>query len=111
MKIAHDFHIHTNLSICANETAQPGHYLKKAKELGLKKIGFSNHFWDDRIEVYVDAGCEWGGWFYRDQNYEHLQLLRPQLAELDFGGVEVYFGCEIEYDRKRRDISITEETA
>ena len=35
MRINHDFHIHTNLSLCAAETVTAEHYIKKAKELGI----------------------------------------------------------------------------
>ena len=44
MKITHDFHIHTHLSHCGHPSAQVEHYMKTAKELGLKKIGFADHF-------------------------------------------------------------------
>ena len=43
MRINHDFHIHTNLWLCAAETLTAEHYINKAKELGLNKIGFTNH--------------------------------------------------------------------
>ena len=47
--ITHDFHIHTSLSFCAKESATIDAYVKIAKNIGLKKIGISNHFWDSKI--------------------------------------------------------------
>ena len=44
MKITHDFHIHTHLSVCAKDSATVEHYAEVAKNLGLKKLGFADHF-------------------------------------------------------------------
>ncbi len=45
MKTTHDFHIHTTLSKCATkENATMENYVNHAKKLGLKKLGFANHF-------------------------------------------------------------------
>lgn len=103
MNITHDFHIHTKLSPCAKETATVQHYLKKAKELQLKKIGFADHFWDSAIKGANE--------FYEPQSYEHLLQLKSELSELNTDGIEVFWGCEAEYDAVRRDVAITEETA
>lgn len=103
MKIQHDFHIHTALSLCASETATVDNYLKIAKNIGLKKLGFSNHFWDDRIEGAND--------WYKQQNYQHLSLLKPELEKAAGSGIQLYFGCETEYDYIHHGVAITEETA
>ena len=102
MRVLHDFHIHTTLSKCAKETATVENYLQIAKELGLRKIGFANHFWDESIEG--------ANGFYKPQNYEHLVRLLPELEKID-SKLQVYFGCETEYDPLRHDVAITEEKA
>lgn len=103
MKIEHDFHIHTNLSYCAKKDATAEHYIATAKKLGLKKIGFSDHFWDDTIEG--------ANGFYQGQNYEHVALLKAELERVPKEGVTIYFGCETEYDPAHHGAAITEETA
>ncbi len=48
MKINHDFHIHTHLSLCADKSATAEAYAKIFKELGLKKaVGI----WSASIEI------------------------------------------------------------
>ena len=103
MKIQHDFHIHTELSLCANETATVDNYLEIAKNIGLKKMGFSNHFWDDGIE----GASDW----YKRQNYQHLLQLKPELEKAAGSDIQLYFGCETEYDPFHHGVAITEETA
>lgn len=87
--INHDFHIHTKLSLCADRGAEAKLYIEKARELGLKKIGFANHFWDEKIPANEE--------FYEIQNFKHNIVLREELKKLDKSGVEVYFGFEGEY--------------
>lgn len=103
MRIEHDFHIHTNLSLCAKEDATVEHYITTAKKLGLKKIGFSNHFWDSAIEGANS--------FYRAQDYEHVAMIKKELARVEGEDVTIYFGCEAEYDPIHHGVAMTEETA
>lgn len=103
MKIEHDFHIHTTLSLCANETATVENYLATAKKLGLKKLGFSNHFWDSAI----GGAIEW----YQQQDYEHVARLKLELDRVTAEDVKIYFGCETEYDPVHHGVALTEETA
>ncbi|MBQ7840188.1 MAG: PHP domain-containing protein [Lachnospiraceae bacterium] len=103
MKIEHDFHIHTNLSLCAKPTATPEYYLKTAQRLGLKKIGFSDHFWDSAFEAPNE--------FYRKQDYAHVSMLKTELERVQKDGVRVFWGCEAEYDPVHHGVGITEETA
>jgi len=114
MKITHDFHIHTHLSHCGHPSAQVEHYMKTAKELGLKKIGFADHFWDSPIDGSLIPG--WGFYAPEDgklehQNYEHLLRIKPELEKYADPDVQVYFGCETEYDPIHRGVAVTEETA
>ncbi len=103
MKISHDFHIHTNLSICADRSVGLDTYIENARKSGLKKIGIANHFWDNTIECGIS--------FYNIQNYEHLAKIIPEIKEKSNDELKIYFGCEAEYDYKHRGVSITEETA
>ncbi|MBO5199275.1 MAG: PHP domain-containing protein [Lachnospiraceae bacterium] len=103
MKIEHDFHVHTNLSLCAQQSATLDGYIRKAKEIGLKRIGFSDHFWDEKIEG--------ANGFYRPQNYEHVASLLPEIGKLDEPELKIYFGCETEYDPYHHGVAITEEIA
>lgn len=102
MKITHDFHIHTGLSVCADKDATVEHYIAKAKELGLKKIGFSNHFWQSELEGAVD--------FYRTQDYAHVAQIKPELEQYRDCGVELFYGCECEY-HPSLGVAMTAETA
>lgn len=103
MRITHDFHIHTNLSSCAKETATVAYYVDMARKLGLQKIGFTDHFWDDKIP---GADKE-----YHSQNLAHILQLKPFLEKMKTVDIQLYFGAESEYDPIRRDIAITEESA
>ena len=103
MKIEHDFHIHTTLSLCANETATVENYLATAKKLGLKKLGFSDHFWDSAI----GGAFEW----YQKQDYEHVVQLKSELERVTGEDVKIYFGCETEYDPIHHGVALTEEAA
>ena len=104
MKVTHDFHIHTDLSICANETATLDNYIGIAKKLGLKKIGISNHFWDSKIPGVNE--------FYDIQDYDHVAQIRPEIDKANAKeDIKIYFGCECEYDPVHRDVAVTEETA
>ena len=103
MKIEHDFHIHTDLSICANETATLDNYIEIAKKLGLKKLGIANHFWDSKIDGAFD--------FYKIQDFSHISKLKPEIEKANTAGLKIYFGAEAEYDPNHHDVSVTEEVA
>ena len=103
MKITHDFHIHTSLSLCAKETATLQHYIKKAKELGLKKIGIADHMWD----ATVPGARSW----YQKQGFDHISKIREELASIDTEGVQVYLGCETEYYAPEHRIALNEAVA
>ena len=104
MKITHDFHIHTNLSLCAVETATVANYIERSRKMGLTKLGFADHFWDETVGYCLND-------FYKPQNWEHVQVLRAELEALKPDDLQFYFGCEAEYDPVNRGVGITEETA
>lgn len=103
MKINHDFHIHTSLSLCAKQSATLDNYIEQAKKLGLNKIGISNHFWDELFPVDID--------FYQIQNFLHIENIKTEIERKKNCGLNIYFGCEAEYDPKRADISVSEAVA
>ena len=100
MKITHDFHIHTHLSVCAKDSATVEHYADVARKLGLNKLGFADHFWDET------CGEPWNN-FYKRQGLEHVKELKAELAATDFGGAMIYFGCETEYNPITKSAAIT----
>lgn len=102
MFLYHDMHIHSHYSPCANATATVTHYIKKARELGLKKIGFADHMWDSAVECTIPD--------YRMLTYEHISQIKAEAAALDADGIEILFGCETECD-KNGTIAVSEEVA
>lgn len=107
MNIKHDFHIHTDLSICANNTATLDNYINIAKDLRLEKIGIANHFWDSRIsgafEFYTVPNAT--------QSFEYIKSLEPQIRKASSQELKIYFGGEAEYAPMHHDISVSEEIA
>lgn len=104
MKITHDFHIHTNLSVCAVESATVANYVERSRAWGLTKVGFADHFWDEKVGYCPND-------FYKPQNWEHVRTLKEELAALKPDDLQFYFGCEAEYDPVNHGVGITEETA
>lgn len=102
MFINHDLHIHTHYSPCANSTATAEHYINKARELGLKKIGFADHMWDSAVECTIPA--------YRPLTFEHISQIKAEVSELHVSDIEILYGCETECD-KNGTIAVGEEVA
>ena len=72
-KIDHDYHIHSQLSLCSQHPEQtPARILQYAEERGLKKIVLTDHFWDDNAPGMPDK--------YRDREYDPYGE-RPKLAD------------------------------
>lgn len=105
MKVTSDFHIHTHRSVCAPKNGKngAGDYVRYAKEIGLRKIGFADHFWDGCFPGAND--------FYKPQNFEHVATVREELTALRGEGVSLFFGVEAEYDPYRHGVALSEETA
>ena len=110
-KIDHDYHIHSQLSLCSQHPEQtPARILQYAEERGLNKIVLTDHFWDDnapgmpdkyRDREYdpygerpklADRGESTARW-YRMQNFAHISRSLP-LPKSD--KVEFLFGAETE---------------
>ncbi len=103
LDIKHDFHIHTERSLCAYRDAFATDYIKEAKTMGLKKIGFADHFWDSAYKPLDFI-------FYEPQNYDHLATIIDEIKNADTEGIDVFFGCEAEYSPEH-GVAITEECA
>ncbi|MBQ9085713.1 MAG: hypothetical protein IJY47_00840 [Clostridia bacterium] len=123
-RIDHDYHIHSQLSLCSRDPQQtPGRILQYAVERKLERICLTDHFWDDNapgmpdkyrdreydpygeLPKIEDRGEKTARW-YRMQNYAHISRSLP-LPQAE--GVEFLFGAEtdLQYDLK---LGITKET-
>lgn len=104
MKIEHDFHLHTHLSVCGQDDATIENYMRSAKELGIKKIGIADHMWDAKVpfvESMRHSRAAGGGdvvlnW-YRRQDIAHCREILAELEQVDTTGVEFFFGGEVDY--------------
>lgn len=89
MLIDHDVHVHTKLSACCSDaTATPENILSRARECGLRTIGFADHLWD--------SSCPGASPWYTPQDLAHVLQIRSQLPPAA-DGVRVLCGCESEY--------------
>lgn len=87
--VDHDYHIHSQLSLCSDDPGQTtAAILQYAKDNGLSKIVVTDHFWDST----VPGASEW----YEQQDYAHISkaLPLPQDPQVQF-----LFGCETEMDQ------------
>ena len=103
MKYYHDFHIHTVHSGDADRNATVETYVAAAKEMGLSQLGFAEHFWDDRIEGAFP--------FYVPQTFAKVSQTREEIKRSQNQGMELYFGCEVEYDPAHKAPALTPEIA
>ncbi len=98
-KIDHDYHIHSQLSLCSKDPEQTAeNILKYAERNHFTEIVVTDHFWDSA------AGA--AKFPYDIQNYAHISsiLELPQSNQVKFR-----FGCETELDKDFR-LGITEAT-
>ena len=83
--IDHDLHIHTLLSRCAkHEENTVENIIACAKEINLKKIAFTDHFWDEEIKCDVPGG---------KVGFDIIKKSRPLPKDKD---IKALFGCEAE---------------
>jgi HisJ family histidinol phosphate phosphatase len=89
LKINHDFHVHTYLSsCCADERQLPVNIVPRARELGIERIGFTDHLWANPAYPPND--------FYLPQTANQIKMLREILHGIKVEGVKIYVGCEAE---------------
>ena len=103
MRIDHDIHTHTLFSSCCYDPAATMKaFVSKARELGHRVIGISNHLWDEKVE----GASDW----YRGQCIEYGFEAKYAIPE-DTGGVRVLFGVETEYRGMSDILGMTAQTA
>ena len=103
LKLEHDFHVHTHLSSCAKDSATIAHYVAKARELGIKKLGLADHMWD----AAIPGASKW----YSVQDFAHISTIREEIAAVEHEGIEFLIGAEGEYDYAHRGIALSEAVA
>jgi histidinol phosphatase-like PHP family hydrolase len=92
----HDLHVHTTLSARSPDpNATPESYIRRAAELGIKAIGFTDHVWDVRVP-FPAPETFWYKNFYQGQTVERLMPLRGQIPA-DTLGIKVLIGAEAEF--------------
>ena len=85
----HDYHIHSQLSLCSSDPEQSNErILQYAKDNGLSKIVLTDHFWDEKIPKAPD--------WYKKQNFEHIKQALPLPQDEN---VSFLFGAETEFPR------------
>ncbi len=90
--IDHDYHIHSQISLCSNDPLQTTQaLLEYAQKNNFRKLCLTDHFWDETIPY--DHG------WYKWQGYDHVAQALP-LPQAP--GVQFCFGCETEMDENDR---------
>jgi histidinol phosphatase-like PHP family hydrolase len=88
-KFDHDYHIHSQLSLCSNDPEQSNErILQYAKDNSLSEIVLTDHFWDEKIP----KAPEW----YKKQNFDHIKQALPLPQDEN---VRFLFGAETEFPR------------
>ena len=92
MRARHDVHTHNFLSECCPDNgATVESFVKRAKELDLQVLGFSNHTWDESVALPASASR-----FYKKQCMPYELLLKKQIRD-EMQGIKILFGAETEY--------------
>ena len=90
MKAWHDVHIHNYLSSCSGDNqATVENYIKAAREIGLKLMGFANHTWDESVPLPAASG------FYKKQSLAFQLQIKQQITEQS--DLKILVGAETEY--------------
>ena len=91
MQAQHDVHIHNYLSSCSSDNqATVANYIKAAKEVGLKLMGFANHTWDESVPLPAPSG------FYKRQSMAFQMQIKDQIPAED-QGIKILVGAETDY--------------
>ncbi|MBP3667897.1 MAG: hypothetical protein J6K29_12715 [Clostridia bacterium] len=85
-----DLHVHTNKSLCAPRSTEPGSYVPCCEPEGIRLIGISDHVYPE------DMLTRYG--YPDDKRVGRLLELRPVLREAEAqSGIRFLLGCEIDY--------------
>ena len=96
--IDHDYHIHTQLSLCSRHPEQTvENIIKFAKANALTSICITDHYWDSAV-----AGAS--SWYSR-QGFDHISKVLPLPEDSE---VRCLFGCEADMD-KNMTIGVSKE--
>ncbi len=88
-RIDHDYHIHTQLSRCSNDSNQTiERILQYARDIKLDEVCVTDHFWDENVEGAND--------WYMLQNYKYISSKIPFVNDT---GIKLFFGCETELNK------------
>lgn len=91
-RIDHDYHIHSQLSLCSGDPEQTAvRILQYGQANGLAELCLTDHFWDET----VSGASPW----YEQQDFVHVSRSLP-LPQAE--GTRLFFGCEIDMDRRFR---------
>jgi len=84
--LENDFHIHTYLSPCAKDklNSQPSRIISRAKTLGIKTIGFTDHFYQYPFQAPPA---------FSNNNWSIIEQLRNDISAIQTD-VRVLVGCE-----------------
>lgn len=83
---AHDYHIHSHLSLCSNDPGQTAQTIYDfARRQGYDSLCLTDHLWDGSVPGASE--------FYTPQDYAHVSQSLP----LPKGDIPFYFGCETEF--------------
>lgn len=89
MKVTHDIHVHTSLSLCSGDSGQtPKIVLETYEKMGIKLIGFANHMWENKKFDKLTN-------FYNVQNYDYIMQIKDLLPKES--SIKILVGCETEY--------------
>lgn len=89
MKILHDTHTHNIYSICCTDSsASTEAYIEKAREIGLKVFGISNHLWDESVKG--------ASYWYKNQTITLAEEAKAYIRK-EREGIRCLFGAEAEY--------------
>ena len=72
-QLDHDYHIHSQLSLCSNDPEQnTQNILHIAENLGLRQIVLADHYWDERVRRKIID-------FYDDRAEAMLDDIMPYI--------------------------------
>ena len=84
MHITADLHMHTHLSFCGQDEATVENYIAQAPELGLTRLGFTDHMWDSAVPGMP--------WWYRQTDIQNVEHVLPNFTA---GRTRTYLNMQV----------------